>query len=97
MRRDEHEAAAVTVPGSRGRRSLLARLASNTAIAFAGNALQRGLTFVITLILARGLGEERFGLYSYVVSYMFLFGFLADLGVERVVTRELSRHPQKAG
>ena len=78
-------------------RSLLSRLAGNTAIGFAGNAVQRGLTFAITLILARGLGGESFGLYSYVVSYMFLFAFLSDLGVERVVTREVSRDPAHAG
>lgn len=79
------------------RRSLLSRLVGNTAIVFAGNSVQRALTFVTTLVLARGLGGDRFGLYSYVVSYMFLFAFFADLGVERVVTREVSRRPQQAG
>lgn len=78
-------------------RTLLSRLASNTAIGFFGNTLQRGISFAVTLLLARGLGGESFGLYSYVVSYMFLFAFLADLGIERVVTREVARSPQHAG
>ena len=78
-------------------RTFLARLASNTAIGFVGNVIQRGLSFIATLILARGLGGEGFGLYSYVVSYMFLFAFLGDLGVERVVTREVARDPARAG
>lgn len=80
-----------------GERTFLGRLASNTAIGFVGNAAQRGLAFAITLVLARGLGGDGFGLYSYVVSYMFLFAFFADLGIERVVTREVSRTPQFAG
>lgn len=78
-------------------RSYLSRLASNTAIGLGGNAVQRTLTFVITLVLARGLGEEDFGRYSYVTAYVFLFGFLADLGIERVVTREVARRPADAG
>lgn len=75
----------------------LRKLAANTAIGFAGNSLQKVLTFATTLVLARGLGDAGFGLYSYVVAYMFFFGFLADLGMERVITREVARAPHRAG
>lgn len=73
------------------------RLLSNTAVVIAGTAVQRLLNFVTTLVLARGLGEEQFGTYSFVVAYMFMFGFLVDLGFERVITREVARQPQRAG
>jgi len=78
-------------------RSLLRKLAGNTAIGFAGSTIQKGLTFATTLVLARGLGDVGFGLYSYVIAYMFFFGFVADLGMERVITREVARTPHRAG
>lgn len=78
-------------------RSFLARLVGNTAIGFVGTSVQRLVSLAITLVLARGLGGDVFGVYSYVVSYTFLFAFLSDLGVERVVTREVARTPQFAG
>jgi len=82
----------------RGRpRSFLARLAGNTLIGLLGNSIQRVLTFIVTMVLTRGLGEESFGVYSYVTAYIFLFGFAADLGIERVVTREVARRPSDAG
>lgn len=78
-------------------RTFLHRLTGNTLIGFAGTAVQRLLTFATTLVLARGLGEEGFGVYAFVVAYMFLFAFLSDLGIERVVTREIARRPDLAG
>ncbi len=73
------------------------RLLSNTAVVIVGTGLQRLLHLGTTLVLARGLGEEQFGTYSFVVAYMFMFGFLVDLGFERVITREVARQPHRAG
>jgi O-antigen/teichoic acid export membrane protein len=73
------------------------RLLSNTVIVIAGNTLQRVLAFGTTLILARGLGAERFGTYAFVAAYMFMFSFIADMGLERVISRELARRPVRAG
>ncbi|GIW39732.1 MAG: hypothetical protein KatS3mg076_0309 [Candidatus Binatia bacterium] len=73
------------------------RVARNLFVGFGGTLLQRGLAVATTLVLARGLGEENFGIYSYVAAYMTVFTFLADLGVERVVTREAGKFPSEAG
>ncbi|MBI1813701.1 MAG: flippase [Deltaproteobacteria bacterium] len=73
------------------------RLVSNTLVVVIGGAAQRLLHFVTTIVLARGLGEEEFGTYAFVVAYMFIFGFIVDLGFERVITREISRQPERAG
>ena len=75
--------------------SFLGRLIRNTAIAFGGTLVLKALTFAATLVLARGLGAETFGIYSYVGAYMFLFAFVADLGLEQVLTREISRAPHR--
>jgi O-antigen/teichoic acid export membrane protein len=73
---------------------VLRRLATNTLIGLAGTTAQKGLAFLTTLVLARGLGQDGFGTYAFVGVYMFFFNFLVDLGIERVVTRELSQTRQ---
>jgi O-antigen/teichoic acid export membrane protein len=59
--------------------------------------VQRALAFGTTLILVRGLGAEQFGTYAFVAAYMFMFSCLVDMGVERVIARELARQPARAG
>jgi len=78
-------------------RVALRKLAGNTIVTFGGMLLLKAIAFATTLVLARGLGREAYGLYSYVLSYLFFFSFVADLGVERVVTRQLAREPGRAG
>lgn len=43
--------------------------------------------------VARYLGTERFGLYSYSFSFVMLFTTIGTLGLDEVVTRELIRRP----
>jgi O-antigen/teichoic acid export membrane protein len=80
----------------RDEQSFLGKLISNTAIAFGGTVAVRALSFATTLVLARGLGTESFGTYSYVGAYVFLFAFISDLGFEQVLTREISGRPHRA-
>ena len=76
---------------------MLRKLVSNTLIGLGGTATQKALAFVTTLVLARGLGQEGFGIYSFVGVYIFFFAFLVDLGMERVVTRGLSESRERIG
>jgi O-antigen/teichoic acid export membrane protein len=73
------------------------RLLSNTAAAIVGSVLQRLLALGTTMLLARGLGTEQFGTYAFIGAYLFLFTFLVDMGLERVMSRELARTPERAG
>ncbi|MBI3781892.1 MAG: flippase [Deltaproteobacteria bacterium] len=74
----------------------LRKLAHNTLIGLGGTVAHKALAFATTLVLARGLGQEGFGVYSFVGVYIFFASFLVDLGMERVVTRELSRAPKES-
>ena len=73
------------------------RLLSNTVIAVVGSTVQRLLGFVTAMLLARGLGGEMFGVYSFVAAYLMIFSFLVDLGFERVITREVASQPERTG
>ncbi len=76
---------------------MLRKLASNTLVGLAGTVAQKGIAFLTTLVLARGLGQDGFGVYSFVGVYIFFFAFIVDLGMDRVVTREISEAPERVG
>ncbi|GIW45856.1 MAG: hypothetical protein KatS3mg077_3138 [Candidatus Binatia bacterium] len=72
------------------------QLLRNSLTGFGGMALHKLIHLVTMIALARMLGTEQFGVYAFVGSVVFFLGFLTDLGMERVLTRELSARPQKA-
>ncbi|MEK7579672.1 MAG: flippase [Patescibacteria group bacterium] len=45
--------------------------------------------------LTRHLGQEGFGAYETILSYLFIFTILADFGLHIIHVREISRHPEK--
>ena len=70
-------------------------VARGTTRLLAGLLTAKGLDFVFYLVLARVLGVEQFGRYSYALSFTLLFSILADLGVLTIFTREASRAPHR--
>ena len=57
----------------------------------AGNLANKVIGFFIMLSVARFLGAEQFGLYTFVFAYVGFFGLVTDLGLTTVVARELSQ------
>lgn len=45
--------------------------------------------------VARYLGPEQFGLFSYVLAFTAIFGGIAKLGLDAIIVRELLNHPEK--
>lgn len=45
--------------------------------------------------VARYLGPEQFGLFSYVLAFTAIFGGIAKLGLDNIMVRELVNHPEK--
>ncbi|MCF6775583.1 flippase [Thiotrichales bacterium 19X7-9] len=50
------------------------------------------LSFFISIYLIRYLGPERFGIWSYAQSYVFLFATLTTMGLQVVLVKELSKN-----
>ena len=48
------------------------------------------------IFLARNLGVENFGVYAWVLAFVYNFYPLADFGIEKIVIRDLPRKPEKA-
>ncbi len=52
---------------------------------------------IIGLWLARYLGSENFGIYSYAIAFSGLFQALSTLGLESIAIRDIVREPLKSG
>ncbi|MBE0596216.1 MAG: flippase [Desulfuromonadales bacterium] len=65
----------------------------NTGWQFADNILRMGVGLFVGIWLARYLGPEQFGLFSYVLAFVALLTPLATLGLEEIITREMVKDP----
>ena len=52
------------------------------------------ISFIATAYIARNLGPTNYGELSYAISFVGLFSFIAALGIDQVLYRELIEHPE---
>ncbi len=72
------------------------RIAKNTLALLASEVIVRIFTFVITLLIARRLGAESFGRYSFTLAFVALFTVFTDLGINTLVIRNVARRRELA-
>lgn len=71
----------------------LRKIVGNTGWLFAYQILHMSVGLLVGVWVARYLGPEQFGLYSYAIAFMALFGTFMTLGLEGIVVRDLVREP----
>jgi len=71
------------------------RYFANTGWMFFGQMFNIGLAFFVGIWMARYLGPENFGILSYALAFTGLFAFIADLGINSILNRELVKFPEK--
>ncbi len=72
------------------------RYFANMSWMFAGRIFVMAIAFFVNIYMARYLGPENYGLLNYTFSFVGLFGFLASLGIENVLSREIIKdHSRK--
>lgn len=74
----------------------LLKAMSNTGWLFGDHAVRMGVGLIVSVWLARYLGPEQFGLFSYAIAFVALFGAVAGLGLGGIVVRDLVRAPEIA-
>ena len=74
-------------------RQNLQKILTNTVWLFADRILRMGFGLVVGVWVARYLGPEQFGLFSYVLAFVALFGVFATLGLDDIVVRDIVRNP----
>jgi O-antigen/teichoic acid export membrane protein len=71
------------------------RYGINTAWLFAEQVLRMVAGFLVGVWVARYLGPERFGLFSYALAFVSIFQGIAKLGLDGIVVRDLVQEPEK--
>jgi len=66
------------------------------SVAF-GQLLSGLLVLASVVVIARYLGANRFGDYSYIMAFVNIFQFIADLGIASIFVREVSRDHGRLG
>ena len=75
--------------------SLSRAVARGTTQLLGGLLAAKAMDFALYLVLARQLGVEEFGRYTFALSFTLLFNIVADVGLSTVFTREASRAPER--
>ncbi len=65
----------------------------NTSWLLAEKVFRVLISFVVSILVIRYLGPDKFGLLSYAISFYGLFTALSILGLESISIRELVKHP----
>jgi len=71
------------------------RYFANTGWMFFGRFFMLGISFFVGIYIARYLGPSNYGLVSYVISFVGLFGFLASFGIDTIAGREIIKNHDK--
>lgn len=74
-------------------RTNLQKILANTGWLFVDKILRMGAGLLVGVWIARYLGTEQFGLYSYATAFVSLFGAFATLGLDGIVVRDIVRNP----
>ncbi len=75
---------------------MLRRVLFNSSVMFAGQVTVKILGLVWLAIIARHLGDARFGHLTYAFSLGSLIGILVEFGFSSVITRAVARRPEEA-
>ncbi len=67
----------------------------NTGWMFIARIISLAISFFVTAYIARYLGPKDYGYLSYAVSFTGIFSFIATLGIDQVIYRDLIKFPER--
>jgi len=71
----------------------LVKIVDNIGWLFFDKVLRMGVGLLVGVWVARYLGPEQFGLFSFAAAFIGLFGAVAGLGLQSIVVRDIVRDP----
>ncbi len=72
------------------------RVAINSSLLLMAYGFQALVSLVLVGILARYLGQAGLGRYAFIISFTELFTVLVDMGMNRILVREIAQDQSKA-
>lgn len=79
-----------------GQGSASRRIAFGTLARLSGEAVAKVASLAFFVVIARALGEERFGDFIFAIALSTVFVIVAGLGLQELVGREIARDPRRA-
>lgn len=73
----------------------LKKILANINWLFLDKTVQMAVAFFVGVWVIRYLGPEKYGILSYAVAFVALFGFIAKLGMDGIAVREFVKNPEK--
>ncbi len=73
------------------------RILTNTIALSTSHIICRILSFVLVLAIARKYSTESFGKYTFALSFIELFMILSDLGLTKIIVRDVARNTKDSG
>ena len=74
-------------------RSTLQKIISNTSWLFMDKIIRLAVNLFVGIWLARYLGPQEFGIFNYVIAFVFIISPLSTLGLNGIVIRNIVRKP----
>jgi len=68
----------------------------NSAFLFSANIINAALFFALVILIARLLGPEELGLYSFAMAIAVIVAAITELGLDQLLTREIARKKELA-
>ncbi len=72
------------------------RIAKNAAVSYAAQIIVTLLSLILSIYMARKLGSDVFGKYSFAAGFTALFAVFLDLGFGTLIVREVARDKSQA-
>jgi O-antigen/teichoic acid export membrane protein len=69
----------------------------NSGFLFLNGIVTNILSFFALLYIARYLGPEKYGMYTFAFAFIYFFSFIPDMGIHQILVREAAKEPEKAG
>src|SRR6185369_666100 len=71
-------------------------IAKNSFWLFLAEGINKGIVFLVAIIIARHFSVEEYGLFGFVFSIMTLIAMVADFGLANITIRELAKNREGA-
>lgn len=75
---------------------MLKHILKNASWLAIAELLNKGVFFLITIIIARSFGSDLFGQFNYAISFVIIFSVVADFGINNLIIREVARDKASA-
>jgi len=75
--------------------NIVKRIILNSGYVIAGRVLNIFLRLIPVILMVRYLGSELYGIYSFVLAFVGIFAVFVDLGIDKILIREVSKNKEK--